>query len=154
MCVLAQPRSFRGCQGPFLHLRALFMPRSHLRPTSGRARTPKTFSKSPVTFSGRDSALGTKSLSKQRAAPQPGAVRADHAPRGALGGSFPHPALNSSNPSPLEPPRCGLHPEASDSLLDRWKLRTGGFVPERGSQPLGDPPLGKLVGGSGLAPEY
>lgn len=103
MCVLAQPRSFRSCQGPFLHLRAQFLPRSHLRPTSGRARTPITFSKSPVTCSGRDSALGTKCLLKQRAAPQrpsapAGAVPADHAPGGrALRGSFPHPALNSSN---------------------------------------------------------
>lgn len=100
MCVLIQPRSFRSCQGPFLHLRALFLPRSHLRPTSGRARAPITFSKSPVTFSGRDSALGTKCLLKQRAAPQRPSGSCTGRPRpsgGALRGSFPHPALNSSN---------------------------------------------------------
>lgn len=100
MCVLAQPRSFRSCQGPFLHLRAQFLPRSHLRPTSGRARTPVTFSKSPVTCSGRDSALGTKCLLKQRAAPQRPSGSCTGRPRpwgGALLGSFPHPALNSSN---------------------------------------------------------
>ena len=121
MCVLAQPRSFRSCQDPFLHLRAQFLPRSHLRLTSGRARTPITFSKSPVTCSGRDSALGTKCLLKQRAAPQrpsapAGAVPADHAP-GGEGPPWQLSALNSSNRHLWSLPGAGFTQPVTHSLI-------------------------------------